>query len=174
MKKSKTVRILCMALALLLVSQFAVTAFAATSSTWPDNGDTCFMETTWINSSSSRSNAAISTTTISHTRWYTTYMDGYYDMASDERWQDMEYGNTVISTAAMDNYDQYYQENNLYLQDAVGGIPDTAQSGNYYVRADTACHLINYTVYRNDIAEYVNAVYAPYDIYEAATGYRKS
>lgn len=178
MKKSKTVRILCMVLALLLVSQFAVTAMAATSSTWSDGAFSYYVSTAMVNSNAVREQMAEATTTITHTQWNTTYMDGYYDMTVDEYWNWFfkEFGNDIIHTAAKDGYDYYYEENNLYLQDAVGGIPSSEQSGQYYVLADSKNYKINSTLYRDDGSGYavyiVDTVYAPYDIYPDATGYR--
>ena len=177
MKTRKSFRILCALLSLLLVSQFAVTALAATSSTWSDGIATYYMFTAMVSSTAARSQMAKSTTTIAHTQWAgNTLMDGYYDVTVDERWISKEYGNTVISTAAKDGYDDKYAESNLYLPDAIGGIATEEPSGQYCVLADTKNYKINYTVYRDDGSGYeayfVDTVYAPYDIYEAATGYR--
>ena len=167
MKKSKTVRILCMALALLLISQFAVTAFAATSSSWLQDGYWHYMETYRSGTNRTRSNGAVSTTSFYHDSGTVTQLVGYTDMYCYENWQGMDYGDIVITTAAKDGYSYTYTKRNVELD---GGfeIPAYEPSGNYKAVANSFCHEISYVVYRDEGWGYTNymagTVYAPYDV----------
>ena len=174
MKTRKSIRILCAMLSLLLVSQFIVTVLAATSSTWSDGSATYYLETYLFRSDRTRSNGAVSTTTVYHSSVDDTLVNGCFDMYCYENWQGMDYGDIVLTTAAKDGYDNVHTMSDVLMQKTIR-IPSTSPTGNYKVLANSICHEINYVVYQDDGWGYTNymadTVYAPYNVGDF-TGYR--
>lgn len=175
MKTRKSFRILCALLSLLLVSQFAVTAMAATSSSWLQNGYWHYMETYRTGTNRTRSNGAVSNIKFYHSSGTVTQLFGYVDMVCEEKWNEMDHGDRVLTTAAMDGYDNVYTKSNVELD---GSIEVFAYEPNGYYKAvaDSICHEISYVVYRDEGWGYTNymtdTVYAPYDVSSYLTGYR--
>ena len=178
MKTRKSFRILCALLSLLLVSQFAVTAFAAVSAPWDQYDQRLFMVTT-PNPSAVRykSNVTIDRTSVNHSYGNLTDMSGYYDLEHSEMWaHTLVYGGDVVSTAAMDGYDDTHTMNNAEMYDTYGGIPEWEPTGNYKIKTAVLCRPIAYSIFEiidpnTSVEIYVGEALAPYDFSNEITGY---
>ena len=169
MKERKTVRMFCLLLSLLLVSQFAVTAFAATTTPWTDSeGYENYGVLT--RTGTSAINIWETSPSVTHTQGTDTSLNCHMvqihyttDFGMDSYW-----GNFQPVLAAEQLSNTFIDGIELHPIQHYHKIPANAPSGTYQLQAELKCYAGIWEVYRiefdypNIVASgVVNAPYAP-------------